>query len=372
MIKICHLTSVHPRNDNRIFYKECLSLSRAFKKVILVVADGKGNDHIQNVKILDVGFFSSRFARILLAGFKVFIVAIRQRAKIYHFHDPELIFWGFLLRLTGAKVIYDIHEDYVASIKQKEYLSNFIARFTALLFDYYERFFCLFFIKIIAEKYYSYRIKKALEILNYPRNVTFSLNKNELPDILTSNNLLYTGNITLDRGAINHVNILNYNLKVNLYMIGHISHSTYDKLMETVPYHRNRLFILGLNEFVSFETIMKYYNVNNWLAGLAIFPDTEHYNKKELTKFFEYMQSAIPVIYSAFDTWKALIDYPQMGIFVDPGNEDEINNAINYLIKNRKEWEKMSANCRYMGNTYFKWSTQESKLIELYNTILYS
>jgi len=42
---------------------------------------------------------------------RAFRLALSQRADIYHFHDPELLPVGVLLKLfTRAKGIYDSHE----------------------------------------------------------------------------------------------------------------------------------------------------------------------------------------------------------------------------------------------------------------------
>ena len=54
-MKICHLTSVHERYDIRIFLKQCRSLARAGHEVTLVVADGRGPETREGVRIVDAG-----------------------------------------------------------------------------------------------------------------------------------------------------------------------------------------------------------------------------------------------------------------------------------------------------------------------------
>ena len=50
-LKIAHLTSAHPRYDTRIFIKMCLSLVESGHDVTLIVADGKGDEFKDNLKI---------------------------------------------------------------------------------------------------------------------------------------------------------------------------------------------------------------------------------------------------------------------------------------------------------------------------------
>ena len=45
MLNICHITTVHTRYDIRIFWKECLALSKAGNDVRLIVCD-KQKDEI--------------------------------------------------------------------------------------------------------------------------------------------------------------------------------------------------------------------------------------------------------------------------------------------------------------------------------------
>ncbi|MDD3741313.1 MAG: hypothetical protein PHH30_08725 [Bacteroidales bacterium] len=54
-MKICHITTAHPRYDVRIFHKECISLAEEFSDVNLIVADDKGFEIINGVNIHDIG-----------------------------------------------------------------------------------------------------------------------------------------------------------------------------------------------------------------------------------------------------------------------------------------------------------------------------
>ena len=47
---------------------------------------------------------------------------LRQNARIFHFHDPELIPLGLLLRMLRHQVIYDVHEDLPRAILYKEWI----------------------------------------------------------------------------------------------------------------------------------------------------------------------------------------------------------------------------------------------------------
>ena len=104
MIKICHLTSVHPRYDTRIFIKQCKSLAIHNMDTHLVVADGLGDELKDKVKIIDVGFKQGRIRRILLTTILVYKKALELDCEIYHLHDPELVPVGTKLKRLGKKV----------------------------------------------------------------------------------------------------------------------------------------------------------------------------------------------------------------------------------------------------------------------------
>ena len=121
-MKVCHLTTVHPRSDVRIFKKECISLSDAGYDVMLLVADDLPEAQESGVRIKSVGKIDNRFLRMIISVFRTYREASRSGADIFHFHDPELIPAGLLLKLKRKVVICDVHEDVPGDIMNKPYL----------------------------------------------------------------------------------------------------------------------------------------------------------------------------------------------------------------------------------------------------------
>lgn len=363
---VVHLTSAHHPLDNRIFEKECKTLAAAGYKVILIAPYDKSFE-ADGVEVMAVRRFKHRLMRFSVTLLQIFWRARRLNANVYHFHDPDLMLVGFALRLSGKKVIYDVHEDYASGIRQKKYLPKFLREPLARAIRLLERQLGSFFEIVIAERYYSRVFPNSTMVLNYPRK--FDFKNNDLSFSSDKIHLIYAGNITSDRGAFHHAQLINHDKRIHLHMIGRCAQGLADELFEIVQ-DKSRLHITGINEHVSFSTIIKKYQSEAWVAGLAIFPDTDHYREKELTKLFEYMAAGIPIVCSNFSAWKSLVEGNQCGICVEPSDISKAVAAIQNLHSDVNLRNRMKSAGKIAYETRYTWESQADTLIKLYEKIL--
>jgi len=368
-IRVCVLTSAHPPFDTRIFHKEASSLAKAGYNVSLIVQHDR-NEIVNGVRIISFPKPRNRLQRMTRTVWKVFILSLKENANVYHFHDPELIPLGLLLKLTRRKVVYDIHEDYITSIEQKEYLPFFLRKILANVIGRIEIISSRLFTLILAEKYYSERFPHGIEVLNYP------ILKREISKMLMLKKdadkpcLIYTGGISIDRGALIHANIVNLMPDVEVWMVGSCSKELADQLYDIAGKRSARLHIEGVGYHVPYQRILEYYKTRKWAAGLAVFPPTKHYLRKELTKLFEYMANEIPIISSNFPTWRNIVEGEQCGVCADPLKAEEITEAIQFIISHPAEADQMGKNGRRAVEEKYNWEMEEKKMLVFYKKVL--
>ena len=112
-MRIAHVTISHDARDIRVFHKECRSLAAAGHVVHLFVpgpapaeADGV---HFHSLP--DVGATTAYFWRVWPKLPQMYRATRRVAADVYHMPDPALIPLGIALKLRGARLVYDAHED---------------------------------------------------------------------------------------------------------------------------------------------------------------------------------------------------------------------------------------------------------------------
>jgi glycosyltransferase involved in cell wall biosynthesis len=367
MFRVIHLSSAHPRSSVRIFHKMCGSLAANNFEVYFVVADGKDNSVFGGIKIIDTGLFRGRLNRILNATRSVFHKAIDINGDLYHLHDPELIPIGLKLKRMGKKVIFDSHEDVPKQLLSKPYLNMPLLWIISKLYKYYEAWACAKFDGIIAatphirDKFLKIN-SNCVDINNFP--LLGELN-NQSPWSLKRNEVCYVGSIGSMRGieqVCDALSLLKTNSRLNL--AGNFSDlEMRRKVVAGSGWTRvNELGFLNRAEVAQV--------LERSLAGIVtLLPSPNHIDSQPI-KMFEYMSAGIPVIASDFPLWREIIAGNNCGLLVDPFNPQAIADAIDYLIQNPNEAERLGKNGRKAVLEKYNWPLEETKLLGFYSAIL--
>jgi len=361
MYKIAHLTSVHPRYDTRIFYKMCKSLTKKYE-VNLIVADGKGDETKDNIRIFDVGKSKNRKDRILRTTKSILKEALKIDAKVYHLHDPELIPIGVNLKKLGKKVIFDSHEDVPKQILAKHYLNSFSKRILSFVYSKYEIYmlkkvdFVIAATPIIKKKFLKARIKSE-DINNFPIIDDF-LN---LKPKFKENVFCYIGSLYKTRGIEEIVKAIE-KVDAKLIIAGKFHDKNYEKYIKSLKGWQK----VDFRGFVNKKEILEI--LKNSLAGLVTLYPTPSYVEAYPVKMFEYMASGIGIISSDFPLYKELLD--NKGVFVNPLSVEEISKAMQFFIDNKERIKKVGENNRKLVKEKYNWRNEEEKLFNIYDKLI--
>jgi glycosyltransferase involved in cell wall biosynthesis len=369
VVRIAHLTSAHPRDDIRVFLKECRSLAAHGHEVVLVVADGRGDEFRDGVTIADVGCSVGRLDRMFKVTRRVLRKALALNADIFHLHDPELLPIGLALKSRGKKVVFDAHEDVPKQILGKHYLYPWVRRLVSWGFARFEQFACARFDGVVTATPYI-RDKfltinpRSVDINNFPM-------LGELESAVAwqdkADEVCYVGSIAEIRGVKELVRAMESTCTpVRLNLVGGFAEAGVEAEVQAYPgwSQVNATGFLGRQEVRevlgrSVAGMVTLHPVSNYLDALPI-------------KMFEYMSAGIPVIASDFDLWRSIVEESQCGICVDPLDSAAIAFAIDFLVSRPGEAEKMGKNGRQAVLTRYNWAREEIKLVEFYDCLLAS
>lgn len=357
--KVCHLTSVHPRTDTRIFLKQCRSLAEHGYDVTLVVADGRGDQNVEGVRIVDAGILPGRINRMTRTTQQILKKAAALNADLYHLHDPELIPIGLKLKRLGKKVIFDIHEDTRQQILQKEYVPFAVRVLLSHIYALYEDYACTKFSALITPQkkmtlYYS-NLNKTITVENF---VDLSIYQRRTPDFHYPV-LLHVGSLSADRGLFNMVNAAkNIVGQFEFYVAGMNNKDTASL---------SPLTYLG---YLDQNQIVDVYRKSN--IGIILFNNVGQYYMAGSTKCFEYMANSMPVIMPDFGEWIDFNREHQCGINVDVKIGKAIADIINYLICNPAKARMLGENGRRWVENRYSWQAAFEKLQVLYDEVMKS
>lgn len=374
-MKVCVLSSVHPCFDVRIFEKEARSLSQAGYDVTLAAIADFEEKLVEGIRVLGLPQPKTKALRPL-NWFRLIRIALREKADLYHFHDPELLLVASLTKLlTASPIIYDVHENYPQDILTKEWIPGALRQAVSKIFEVFEDNMVKFMDGVlVVNEHLEQRFRgksRVITVSNYSRTDLFAgeqLDSEDSEDRLTPY-FVYAGRVSDDRGIYECVQALERlrDEKAQLLCAGRIGHVSNQELRWLLDAGESdqRFRYLGLLPYEDIPALL-----SRAVAGLLCFRATPNNVLGTPNKLFEYMSAGIPVIASDFPFIRQVLLDAECGLLVRPDDVQEISQAMAHLLDNPDDAQRMGRNGLRAVKERYNWEVEEKKLLALYQALL--
>jgi glycosyltransferase involved in cell wall biosynthesis len=366
---VAHLSSVHPAGDPRIASKQCRTLMAAGHDVVFICPHG-ANDVVGGIRVRGLPLRRGRLSRVTLGGWDVWRAAVRENAAVYHLHDPELLFVGVLLRLTGATVVYDVHEDVPRQILVKPWIPRPLRRVVSAVAEMVESGLARAMSGIVAATPQIAR--------RFPGTRTVTVQNFVMPEELIVQEptpyrtrpavFAYVGGIATIRGVFEMIAataLVPSKLGARLLLAGPASHEGMREELARTP---------GWNvvvDFIGWQTRTEVArHLDGARAGLLLLHPARNYLESYPVKAFEYMAVGLPLIVSDFPLWRELFGDVGCAIFVNPLDPHDVARAMTWILEHPSEAEAMGAKGKAAVRSRFNWLGEGAKLVSFYNNLL--
>ena len=369
--RACILTSVHIPFDGRIFHRAARSLAKAGYEVVLI-APHDSEEVVDGVRVVPLPPAKGRIHRMTAVTWRLYRLALREDADVYHFHDPELMIVGLLLKWRGKRVIWDVHEHYPNSIRDKYYIPRPLRGALSRSFDLFERAVVRFYDYVIYTTPFvgaRYKAVKARSgpVENYPileQSESFEKNPQE--------RILYLGGMSRTRGLLEVVRafamVATKHPQWELDLVGSCRPASFEEEL------RELAKSLGIEAKVKFIAWVPYEEKERLSsqASMGIITYLPYANNTSClpNKLFDYMLVGLPVIASNFPLYREVVERNRCGLLVDPADPGQIACAMEYLIEHPGQARRMGENGRRAVFDTYNWEQESNRLLRIYDTVL--
>ncbi|WP_251860923.1 glycosyltransferase family 4 protein [Clostridium sp. Marseille-Q2269] len=364
-MKICMLTSGHDVFDNRIYYKEILSLKKLYKDIYLIAPGYK--DFITNDGIVVKCFPPRKNWRDRIRPMKdMFNIAKSLQADVYHAHEPDSFQVATKLKKNlNCKIIYDSHEYHPEAFAEH---FGFIKSPMKKLIYLYEKSlgkkadYIITVNKLLVNKFKKYNLNVEL-IPNYPvlKDKEFMKEKVDKPTFI------YVGGLRQDRGILKILEAIQLveKQKCKYIFVGPFETKEFEsrccKFKEKYLKSEDIVFTGKISHVEVFDYLKK---AN---AGFVILqPDNWRYVNAEPIKLFEYMSSKTAIIGSDFPMVRNIVEESESGLLVEPTSPKDIAKAIERISNNLENTKIMGEKGYLKVKEQYNWLVCQKRLLNIY------
>ena len=360
-------------------YRQGRSLISDGFEVFDVVNDAKPNEMVQGINIVSTGCQTkSYWQRFFVAPHRLYKKLLEIDADIYHTVHVDQLLTCLKLKRKGKKVIFEMRENHPYSLLWKSKAPQCILKPAVWLMSKWMAFALKRADAVTTLTYDSVNYLKAWGIApekihlwgNFPEiNKDYSLT---LEDYMNRDDrIIYFGLIysfskqEVFLKALSGVSGVKY-LVAGRFMGNELQ--TYRPKIVNMSEWKNVEFVEGFKHeelagFIARSTI------SNVLRDFSVITTTKS-GSFGIIKVFESMESALPIICSDMPIYRDIMKEYKCGILVDPLNETEIRDAIQYLVTHKEEAWRMGQEGRRAVIEKYSWDALSVKYLEIVNSLI--
>ena len=376
-MRVIHITSMHEFDDDRIFQRACLGLKNEGIEVELITQHKKRTlFYHEGIKIHPLKIRQG-VKRRLLSSFEAYKIARKIKADIYHFHDPDLLPFMFLMSLKGKKVIYDIHELYRVRFSQWKFIPNSLNKFFANMYQSLEYFFInkMSGFTLPSKSMHKLWYKDLKKPYAVVRNIHLlsKISKFELTNSKNNEFIIYSSGVNSpDKRNINILkafSILHAKYEnIKLLFGGVYRPNGFQQKLSDLAKELNIEDRFEMQGFLPYEEQFK--RTSKVSLGLVLLEPNEKNYIATSNRMYEYMYCSLPIIAEALPEPISVIDKTKCGIYLDSSDFKNLALQIEEIYLNKGLAKKMGDKGHNAVINEFHYEKDLKGLILLYNNIL--
>ncbi|MEL6671483.1 MAG: glycosyltransferase [Bacteroidota bacterium] len=307
----CHLSILNPSQHTRIFHKMAKTMAAWGDRVSIIAQDEAAEAYSQDgIRINPLPPFHRLSLSRWKARKKLYQQALALEADVYWLHSPELLGVGKKLQdQLGAKIVYDVHEDYYLTLKMARHYPPLIRDVMANRVRSIEKKAVAWLAALTyAESCYD----NMLEVPNEKKWIIRNTFSDQIPEVDTplpkQPYFLISGTLAPEWGVMEGIRCwekLYPHFPSRLVIAGFASRTTWlQQLRHRIhqsPYAPH-IELIGGDTYVPYPRIWQL--IQHCDAGLALYQVSPLVQDKIPTKFYSFLAAGRPLLYPETPTWR--------------------------------------------------------------------
>ncbi len=377
-MKIMVLTTGHRPDDDRIYFKQVVSLLTVYPRIQLVAPVRPGETYhlapaVDLHPLSGRGGLWGRLLRVFQAARRV----VRLRPDVCHFHDLDFVVAVPPLRwLTRTRFIYDAHEVYPESMLISPKIPAVLRPLAARIVDVVEKACARRCALVVtadepnSESFVRTRVP-TITVFNYPRLSLFAVDPRRLDELRREyagrRVLIYQGTMSRERGLfhmLDGMRRLKEDVPAALLLLVGLKEPDLRAQAEA------QIARDGLADHVAILPWVPHADVPAYVAladvGLAPLQPNPKFNKNIPLKVFEYMACGVPVLAADLPAIAHFIADSGAGVLYDSTDAAAFAREVKRLLADDAGRAAMAQAGRAAVARLWNWGEMEKRLLAAY------